>query len=205
MFLAFVCAAVALISYLIGSIPVAWLLVRWLKGIDVRSVGSGNVGATNAGRVLGKPGFAAVLIFDALKGFAPVILSLFISTRFILPKDIALLSATCAVAGHAFPVFLKFKGGKGVATGLGVFLALAAKPVLMSVIVFIIMVLIFRMVSLGSISAAISVTMLVAATENWMELWIFTALCAGFVIYKHRSNIKKISNGTENKVKLFNG
>jgi glycerol-3-phosphate acyltransferase PlsY len=188
-------------SYLIGSIPVAYILVKAISGTDVRTVGSGNVGATNAGRVLGKPGFIAVLTLDALKGFLPVFLALKLCQSFQVPRDIALFCAAAVILGHAFPLYLRFSGGKGVATGLGVFTALAPLPVLAAVLTFLILVGITRMVSVGSIFAALVNTAAVFFFyPDWLGLSIFTALVAIFVIYKHKSNIKRILAGTENKV-----
>jgi glycerol-3-phosphate acyltransferase PlsY len=184
------------VCYLIGSIPVAYILVKGLSGVDIRTVGSGNVGATNAGRVLGKPGFAAVLLLDCLKGFLPVFIVLW-----LLPRDAALFCAAAVILGHAFPIYLHFSGGKGVATGLGVFLALAPIPVLAAVLTFIISVLITRMVSVGSILAAIVNAALVFILYlDWLGLCLFTASAAVFIIVKHKSNIRRILSGTENKV-----
>jgi glycerol-3-phosphate acyltransferase PlsY len=175
---------------------VAYILVKSISGVDIRTVGSGNVGATNAGRVLGKPGFVAVLFLDCLKGFLPVF-----TVLYLLPRDTALFCAAALILGHAFPVYLRFSGGKGVATGLGVFLALAPIPVLAAVLTFLISVGITRMVSVGSILAAIVNTVLVFILYiSWFGLCIFTTLAAVFIIYKHRSNISRILQGTENKV-----
>jgi glycerol-3-phosphate acyltransferase PlsY len=190
-----------LLCYLIGSVPVAYILVRTLSGVDVRTVGSGNVGATNAGRVLGKPGFATVLFLDSLKGFLPVFLAIIICRHFGLPRDIVLFCAAAVILGHAFPLYLHFSGGKGVATGLGVFIALAPIPVLAAVVTFLAVVGVTRMVSAGSILAVLVVAAAVFLKyREWWELCVFTSLVAVFVIYKHKSNIKRILAGTENKV-----
>jgi glycerol-3-phosphate acyltransferase PlsY len=198
----FIAVLALIVCYLVGSIPTAYILVKWVTGTDVRTVGSGNVGATNAGRLLGRWGFITVLVLDALKGFIPV----FIMQRFAieteLSANLALFAATGVIIGHAYTIFLDFKGGKGVATGLGVFLALAPLAVLLAVIVFVVVVLIFRMISLGSMLAAIALSAGVVFLHDRKELWVFTAVVALFVIIKHRSNISRIFSGTENKIKL---
>ncbi|MDR2884675.1 MAG: glycerol-3-phosphate 1-O-acyltransferase PlsY [Deferribacteraceae bacterium] len=188
------------ICYLIGSIPTAYLFVKMVKGIDIRTFGSGNVGATNAGRAIGsKWGFIVVLILDALKGFLP----LFVLTIIGVNMNVILLSACALILGHTFPIFLDFKGGKGVATGLGAFLALAPMAVAVAIVAFIILLLAFRMVSLGSIVAAVVLSVAVVFLYNATPiLWVFTWILAAFVIYKHRSNVSRIIAGNENKVKF---
>ncbi|MGA1862641.1 glycerol-3-phosphate 1-O-acyltransferase PlsY [Deferribacter thermophilus] len=183
-------------AYLIGSIPTAYLVVKLIKGVDIRTVGSGNVGATNAGRVLGFYGFLLVFIIDMLKGFLPVYLTklFFGDTLFLY------IVALCTILGHTFTIFLNFKGGKGVATGVGVYLALSPLNLLYAFIAFILMVGIFRMVSLGSIVGAIVLSATMWLGEQSIILKIFTTLLAIFVIYKHKENIKRIINGTEKKI-----
>ncbi|MDR2400280.1 MAG: glycerol-3-phosphate 1-O-acyltransferase PlsY [Deferribacteraceae bacterium] len=187
--------------YLIGSIPVAYILVKVISGADIRSVGSGNVGATNAGRVLGKPGFVLVLILDTLKGFLPIFLSLKLCQIYGFPRDIPLFCAMAVILGHAFPIYLGFSGGKGVAASLGVFIALAPIPVLGAASTFLLSVFFTRMVSVGSMLAAIvNAIMIFILYSKWQGLCVFATLVALFVIYKHRGNIKRILAGTENKV-----
>jgi len=183
-------------AYLIGSIPTAYLVVKLIKGVDIRTVGSGNVGATNAGRVLEFYGFLLVFIIDMLKGFLPVYLTklFFGDTLFLY------IVALCTILGHTFTIFLNFKGGKGVATGVGVYLALSPLNLLYAFIAFILMVGIFRMVSLGSIVGAIVLSATMWLGEQSIILKIFTTLLAIFVIYKHKENIKRIINGTEKKI-----
>jgi len=171
-----------------------------VKGVDIRTVGSGNVGATNAGRAIGsKWAFVLVMLLDALKGFLPVFLLLL-----IFGEDTIVLFAACAVIlGHTFPIFLGFKGGKGVATGFGVFLALAPMAVFIAFGVFVVVVLFSKMISLGSITAALVLSAGVVMTKCWPAMWVLTWLIAVFVIYKHRSNIRRILDGNENKITLF--
>lgn len=182
-------------TYFIGSIPFAYIIVKLVKKIDIRTVGSGNAGATNAARVLGKWGFISVFLLDALKGFLPV----FISLHYYGQTMITLIVAAVVVLGHTYTVFLGFKGGKGVATGAGVFLALAPAEIGIGLVVFIIVFLATKMVSAGSILASITLLIAVCLMSNWFALKVLTAVIVFFVIFKHRSNIVRIIKGEENK------
>ena len=198
--------AVADCSYLLGSIPFGYILVRVFQGIDVRSIGSGNIGATNVARTGGKGLAIATLFLDAFKGWLPVFLVLTLpgipASSPAQLHTLAALAALFAVLGHMFPVWLGFKGGKGVATGLGVFLALAPKAVLIAVVLFIAIVAFTRYVSLGSILAA--ATFPVALW--WLERDLFPApalaMCATvalLVIFRHHQNIGRLLAGTESR------
>ena len=198
--------AVAVCSYLLGSIPFGYILVRVFQGIDVRSIGSGNIGATNVARTGGKGLAIATLLLDAFKGWLPVFLVLTLpgipASSPAQLHTLAALAALFAVLGHMFPVWLGFKGGKGVATGLGVFLALAPKAVLIAVVLFIAIVAFTRYVSLGSILAA--ATFPVALW--WLERDLFPApalaMCATvalLVIFRHHQNIGRLLAGTESR------
>lgn len=182
-------------AYFIGSIPFAYIIVKLVKKIDIRTVGSGNAGATNAARVLGKWGFISVFLLDALKGFLPV----FISLHYYGQTMITLIVAAVVVLGHTYTVFLGFKGGKGVATGAGVFLALAPAEIGIGLVVFIIVFLATKMVSAGSILASITLLIAVCLMSNWFALKVLTAVIVFFIIFKHRSNIVRIIKGEENK------
>lgn len=182
-------------TYFIGSIPFAYIIVKLVKKIDIRTVGSGNAGATNAARVLGKWGFISVFLLDALKGFLPV----FISLHYYGQTMITLIVAAVVVLGHTYTVFLGFKGGKGVATGAGVFLALAPAEIGIGLVVFIIVFLATKMVSAGSILASITLLIAVCLMSNWFALKVLTAVIVFFVIFKHRANIVRIIKGEENK------
>lgn len=185
------------ISYFCGAVPFSYLLVKWIKGVDIRDVGSGNVGATNAGRVLGKWGFIAAFLLDMSKAFIP----LFIFLNYLPINNILILvSAVCIIIGHTYTVFLRFKGGKGVATGVGIFLALSPLNLFIALIVFLVVIGAFRMVSLGSVTAAITLAVLVWLRTDWLGLQLFTTLVVLFVIFKHRSNIKRIIEGKESKI-----
>ncbi|MGE4497270.1 MAG: glycerol-3-phosphate 1-O-acyltransferase PlsY [Deferribacterales bacterium] len=185
-----------IICYLVGSVPTAYLLVKKLKGVDIRTVGSGNVGATNAARILGKWGFAAVFTADMLKGFIPVWV-----TGMLYP-DVVLIAAVLVVLGHTYTVFLNFKGGKGVATAVGVFLALAPVPLGVAAVAFGVVFYVGRMVSLSSITAAAVLAASVVLMDTTVSLKIFTVVIAAFVIYKHRTNISRIMKGEETKVEF---
>ncbi len=182
-------------AYFIGSIPFAYIIVKLVKKIDIRTVGSGNAGATNAARVLGKWGFISVFLLDALKGFLPV----FISLHYYGQTMITLIVAAVVVLGHTYTVFLGFKGGKGVATGAGVFLALAPAEIGIGLVVFVMVFLATKMVSAGSILASITLLIAVCLMSNWFALKVLTAVIVFFVIFKHRSNIVRIIKGEENK------
>lgn len=182
-------------TYFIGAIPFSYIIVKLVKKVDIRTVGSGNVGATNAARVLGKWGFISVFILDALKGFIPV----FISLYFYGQTVITLVTAAVVVLGHTYTVFLGFKGGKGVATGAGVFLALAPIEIGIGFIAFIVVFYATKMVSAGSIVGAVTLLISVCIVSDWFALKVLTAIIVFFVIFKHRSNIMRIIKGEENK------
>jgi len=194
----FLIAAVA--SYLLGSIPFGYLLVRAFTGEDVRASGSGNIGATNVARkspVLG----VATLLLDAAKGLAAVYLA---GVAFSGPHHhlIMTTAALYAVCGHLFPVWLKFHGGKGVATSLGAFVLLTPKTILCLVALFVVLAVAFRYVSLGSIAVAAAFPLLVWAIGEYrdpVELAII-ALVSALVIWKHRQNIGRLTAGTESRI-----
>lgn len=188
---------VAFLSYISGAIPFSFLIVKVVKGEDLRDVGSGNVGATNAGRVLGKFGFISSFVMDMLKAFIPLYI---FRNVFDISDNLLLLSAFCIIIGHTYTIFLKFKGGKGVATGVGIFLALSPLSLLWAMIVFIVVTSAFKMVSLGSVLASVALSVTVFANSNWLGLKIFTLLVVVFIIYKHKSNIKRIIKGEESKI-----
>jgi glycerol-3-phosphate acyltransferase PlsY len=187
-----------LIAYLLGSIPFGYLIVRWQKGIDVRSTGSGSTGATNVMRNLGIVGFVATFVLDVGKGVVAVLLASRLTAGD--PRWIALASVA-AVLGHCFPVWLKFRGGKGVATGVGVFIALAPVQVALVLVIFAIIVAIWRYISLGSIIATAAFPFLVYFMKHapW-PIAVGAAGGAATIIAMHHANIRRLVNGTENKV-----
>jgi glycerol-3-phosphate acyltransferase PlsY len=190
-------------AYLLGSIPFGFLVAK-AKGIDIRSVGSGNIGATNALRVLGKPAGIFVLLMDVLKGFAAVWLCTALVKKFNLAANmetLRILAGIGAVLGHNFTCWLRFKGGKGIATTAGVYLALAPWALLVALVVFILAILLTRYVSVGSIlgAAALVATIWVMTPGN-LFLGVVTTALGALAIYKHKSNIQRLMAGTENRL-----
>lgn len=183
-------------AYLLGSIPTGLLLGK-RYGIDVRKEGSGNIGATNLYRTVGRKIGILTLIGDCLKGFLPVMLAL----KLGLPESMQALIGLSAFCGHVFSIFLLFKGGKGVATALGVFLALSPLSVAAALCVFILLVAIWRYISLGSIVAAAVMPLFIYFRPHSSELLLSTALIALIVIAKHHTNISRLLAGTESKFK----
>ena len=186
------------IAYLLGSIPFGYLIVRWQKGIDVRSTGSGSIGATNVMRNLGVIGFVVTFLLDVGKGVAAVLLASKLTAG--NPGWIAAASVG-AILGHCFPVWLKFRGGKGVATGVGVFLALAPLQVGLVLVIFAIVVAIWRYVSLGSILATAAFPLLVHFMRHAPTAIVAgAAIGAAIIIARHHANIRRLLNGTENRL-----
>lgn len=182
-------------AYLLGSVPVGILLGR-LKGVDPRRVGSGNIGATNVMRAAGKLTGALTLLGDILKGLAPVVVAL------VLGEPMMIISATglAAFVGHLFPVFLRFKGGKGVATALGVYLALDRFAVFFAVVIFVLVLLKWRYVSLASLAGVAAMPLLLYLL-NSPDYYICLALIIGVLIFlKHKDNIRRLIAGTENRI-----
>jgi len=188
------------LAYLLGSLPNG-LYVAKMKNVDIRNEGSKNTGATNVFRVMGAKFGIFVLILDALKGFLP----LFLAEKFGIEGNILVLIGVTAVIGHTFSPFLNFKGGKGVATSLGIFLYLTPVPMLITLLMFFIVVGISKYVSLGSVLASIMLPLLVLimpVNEKLGNKWVvflISALLGAYIIYKHRTNIERLKNGTENK------
>jgi acyl phosphate:glycerol-3-phosphate acyltransferase len=191
-----------ILAYLLGSIPFGYLIVRWRKGVDVRHAGSGATGATNVTRNAGKAAGIATLLLDALKGYAAVELARWLTgtegTTWIVAA-----AAFAAIVGHIFPVWLGFKAGKGVATGLGVCLAIAPLATGAAAIVFLIIVVLTRYISLGSIVAT-------ATLPAWawffqkddpdvQRIMVALASSALLIIGKHHANIRRLVSGTESK------
>ncbi len=200
-----------LLGYLIGSLPTGYLVGR-IKGVDIRKVGSGNIGATNVLRVLGVKLGVLVLLIDICKGILACFLGAYllqqISTQTALvpvkittdPALVLLLGGIGAILGHSFTCWLKFRGGKGVATTAGVFLAVVPIPTAIVVGIFLLVTWISRYVSLGSICAAIALPLCVYFFHASTALIVLTTLCAIVVIVRHKSNIRRLIAGTENKI-----
>ena len=185
-----------ILGYLLGSIPSGWLAGRWLKGIDLRELGSGSTGATNVLRQVGKGPALVVFLIDVGKGAAAVL----IARALGLGDWIQVLAGLTALAGHIWPVWLGFKGGKAVATGLGLFLGLAWPVGLASFGVFLAVFSLSRYVSLASVLAAISLPLLMAAGTSSNANLVVALVAMLLVLWRHRSNIKRLINGTEPKL-----
>jgi glycerol-3-phosphate acyltransferase PlsY len=193
------------VAYLLGSIPTGYLLVRLFRHEDIRSVGSGNIGATNVMRSGGKGLGAATFLLDVLKGAVAVLVAGWIAPQFatgVPPRNVEALAAVVAVLGHMFPVWLKFKGGKGVATGFGVFLVAAPMAALAAIGVFAVILLITRYVSLASILGAASFPVFAWVLVRGDKPAPFVAaqmIVALLIIIKHHQNIGRLLTGTENR------
>jgi len=200
---------VAAVAYLLGSIPFGYLLVKTFRGEDIRLSGSGNIGATNVARS-GAKGLGAVTLFlDTLKGAVAVFLAWYLAFQndlfapgYPTPEAyrVAATAALFAVLGHVFPIWLKFKGGKGVATALGVFVLLFPKAIPISLLIFIIVVALTRYVSLGSILATISfpIATWFLYRPDWVSL-LLVAITGALIIGKHQANIGRLLAGTESR------
>lgn len=186
------------VSYLLGSIPTGFVWCK-ARGIDIRKVGSGNIGATNVMRALGKPIGITVLLIDVAKGFVPV----FVAPVFFPQLDKTLLQIVCCVAvvaGHNWTCWLRFKGGKGIATSAGALLAMLTIPLLCVLAAWGLVFAVSRYVSLASIVAAAALPVATWLITHDQTSIIFTAVLGGLAIYKHKSNIKRLLAGTENRI-----
>lgn len=185
-------------AYLLGSIPFGYLLVRWRKGIDVRSTGSKSIGATNVMRNLGWGGFMVTFLLDFGKGVASVVLA-----QKLTGHDPVWVGAAAfaPLAGHCYPVFLKFRGGKAVATAAGVYIVLAPMSIGLALVIFAIIVGIWRYISLGSVIATASFPAMVYYLDRapW-PIVLASGLGAALIIFRHRANISRLLKGTENRV-----
>jgi glycerol-3-phosphate acyltransferase PlsY len=190
------------VAYLVGGIPFGYLLVRWKTGADVREKGSGNIGATNVLRTTGRSVAVATLVLDIAKG----VFAVWVADRLTGGSPLWMsLAALAVMAGHAFPLFLKFQGGKAVATFIGAFLYLTPIPMVAALLVFVVVVAATRQISMGSIVAAGSLPLAAWLIEHAPSIVTFAALvAAAFVIYRHRANIERIRSGTESVFRFGN-
>ena len=195
--------AAIIIAYLIGSIPTSYIAGRVTKGIDIRQYGSGNVGATNTLRVLGKKMGAAVLLIDMAKGAFCVIFlpAIFFSNQLHISLPIfKAYIAAFVIFGHISTIFLKFKGGKGVATTCGVFLSLSTIPAIIAILIWVLTVIISKYVSLSSLIMIISLPFLMLIFKQPLAYLILSITLCIIISYTHRSNIKRLISGQENKI-----
>jgi acyl phosphate:glycerol-3-phosphate acyltransferase len=193
------------VAYLLGSIPTGFLVAK-AKGIDIRSVGSGNIGATNVFRYFGKTAGALVLLADAAKGLAAVLLAAHVFAPAFIPasqpqfrEGCSILAALAAVLGHNYTVWLYFKGGKGIATSAGALAALVPWSLLIIFFVWLIVFVATRYVSLASIAASASLPLAAWITHESPRILTITALMAALAIYKHKENIQRLLAGTEHR------
>jgi len=187
---------VVVVAYLLGSIPVGYLIVRGKSGADIRETGSGGTGATNVSRRAGKAAGVLTLLLDAAKGCVAVVIA-----RTVSGDDwVIAAAAIAALVGHIFPVWLGFRGGKGVATGVGIFLVLAPIPLLCAGVVFVAIVLLTRYVSLGSMTAAILIPVLVWVQSDSQPLLTAAVVGSALIVFAHRGNIQRLAAGTESRI-----
>ncbi|MEO6182345.1 MAG: glycerol-3-phosphate 1-O-acyltransferase PlsY [Verrucomicrobiota bacterium] len=196
----------AFAAYLLGSIPTGYLVAK-AKGIDIRSVGSGNIGATNVFRILGRQAGVFVLLVDALKGFLACWLivnlvrqHIWANPGFAGREVLEIIAGVSAILGHNYTCFLRFKGGKGIATTAGVLIALVPWALLTVLAIWILVFAISRYVSFASITAAFCLPFVVWLLRSSQLMIFITAILALLAIYKHTANIKRLLNGTENRI-----
>ena len=187
---------VVVIAYLLGSIPFGYLIVRRTIGADIRQTGSGGTGATNVSRRAGKAAGVLTLLLDAAKGCAAVLIA-----RVVSGEDwVIAAAASAALVGHIFPVWLGFRGGKGVATGVGIFSVLAPLALLCAGVIFIAVVVTTRYVSLGSMIAALLIPVFVWFQSGSQPLLTAALVGAALIVFAHRGNIKRLASRTESKI-----
>lgn len=189
-------AGLVIAAYLIGSIPMGLIFGKLIWKKDLRRFGSHNIGATNAWRILGRKAGLLIFILDFLKGQLGVLLGAYL---FASPGAMV-VGGLFAVLGHMFPIFIGFRGGKGVATGLGVISALMPKVTLIVVVVWLVLTLITRYVSVASIVAAVLTPILAAAFKEPIIYFLFALVIAVFIVFRHRENIQRLKAGHENKI-----
>ena len=187
---------VVIVAYLIGSIPFGYLIVRGKSGADIRQSGSGGTGATNVSRRAGKAAGVLTLVLDALKGSAAVLIA-----KTVSGDDWIVAAAAIAVlVGHIFPVWLGFRGGKGVATGAGVFVVIAPVALLCAGVIFLAIVFATRYVSLGSMCAAVVIPLFVWLLSGSRPLLVAALVGALLIVFAHRGNIGRLAHGTESRI-----
>ena len=196
----------AIVSYLIGSIPFGLIVGKYIKGIDIRTIGSGNIGTANAVRALGPFWGGMVFLGDCLKGALPVLAVLLISKMMpgAIPANLFLtaqvIGGLAAIIGHNYSVFLGFTGGKGIATSFGAFVVLNWKVALLSLLIWIICIVLTKISSLGSLLGSLAVPILLIVFKSPVEYIVFGFIACLFAFYKHRANIGRLLRGEERKI-----
>jgi acyl phosphate:glycerol-3-phosphate acyltransferase len=191
---------ILVVAYGLGSFPTGFLACKWLKGIDIRAVGSGSTGATNVLRTLGKPAGITVFTIDVLKGVAAILLAKSFVGSLGAADWVIVLAGLIGILGHSKPVWLGFKGGKSVAISLGVLLAMDWRVGLCAFGVFLATIALTKIVSISSIAAAVSVVALMLVFQLPLPYVLFAILGSAYVIWLHRANLKRIMAGTEPKI-----
>jgi acyl-phosphate glycerol 3-phosphate acyltransferase len=200
-------ASAALLSYLVGAVPFGYLIARW-NGVDILARGSGNIGATNVGRILGRHWGVLVFLLDCAKGALPVLAALLLAPSgpdAVPPEALAVTAGIAAFLGHLFPVWLRFRGGKGVATGAGVVLVLVPLPALAGLLAWVVLVGATRYVSLASVAAAALIAVLrLAVPDAWdgpaRLVTLFCLLAVALVVVRHHANLRRLLSGRENRL-----
>ena len=204
---------IAIIAYVIGSINFSVIISKKMAGFDVREKGSGNAGTTNMLRSVGKKAAAITLLCDILKGVVAILIALLVGNiaKNVDKAVLVQIAGILVLVGHTFPIFFEFKGGKGVATSLGVIMMINWQIGLICLVFAIAIMAFSKMVSMGSVGAAILFPILTLfintnfiVQESGMKYFVFSVMLAAMVIFNHRANIKRIANGTENKLSFKN-
>ena len=189
-----------LLGYLYGSIPFALVIGKVFYNTDVRESGSGNLGGTNAGRVLGKKAGISVIVLDALKAVIIFYLSSYLSLKFNLNPDIKYIAGLACIFGHCYPIFAEFRGGKAVSTSLGYFLCIEPLYAVVAIVVFLLVLKISKYVSLSSISTALIVLFITPFLAVSITAKLCMLVAVILLVYRHKDNIKRIKNHTESKI-----
>ncbi len=195
---------IVLLAYLIGAFPTGYLLVKFRKGIDIRTVGSGSTGATNVKRVLGKKDYFTVMIVDALKGALPVLAAKYLEIKFGLFAEYSILPvlvSTALIIGHSKPVYLGFKGGKSVATGVGSIVGLCWPVGFITIALWCAITWFSKIVSISSIITILMTPVLMYLMKQPTSYIAYCTIGALYIVYLHRSNIKRLIHGKENKIR----
>ncbi len=195
-------ALATIIAYLIGSIPFGYLVTRVVRGVDVRQQGSGKTGATNVRRILGWKWFFFVLLLDAAKGAAAVLIAGWLDPS--LNPWVQTIAGVAAVVGHSWPVYLRFRGGRGVATGMGAMLVMLPQAIIIAALVAVPLVVLSRYISLGSVAGAalvpaVTLVLVLFFGGPWAYL-VYAGIAAALVIAKHKDNIQRLMSGTERRI-----
>ncbi len=196
--------AITFLAYVIGSFPTGYVLVKAIKGVDIREVGSGSTGATNVKRVLGMKAFIFVMLFDGFKGVLPVMGAKYLEVKFSLLPEYHILPVLVAIAiitGHSKSVFLGFKGGKSVASGVGTIIGLYWPVGLITAATWGVLTYFTKIVSISSIVAVILTPVWMFVFKQPVSFIVYCALGAAYIVYLHRENIKRLLSGTENKIR----